>query len=135
MMSCSARQRLSALIAAMVFSTASAAFAQDSVVNGSTAIKASGEGAGALAASGVQTATAASVVPASGAAVGLMAAGSVAEVGGKVAMRSATGMSQAAGDSVAAANGPLPVAKEVIVAPQPALKVPYDAQTPTKPKS
>jgi len=129
-----ARRRLLALVATMALSTANAAFAQDSVANGSTAIKASAEGAGALTASGVQTATAASVVPASGVAVGSMAVGSVAELGGKIAMRSATGMSQAAGDSAVAANGPLPVAKEVIVAPQPAPKVPYDAaQTQPKP--
>jgi hypothetical protein len=119
----------------MALATAGAALAQDSLANGSTALKASGEGTAALAASGVQTATAASVVPASGAAVGSMAVGSVAEVGGKIAMRSATGMSQAAGDSAAAANGPLPLAKEVIVAPQPAPKVPYDAPAPTQPKS
>jgi hypothetical protein len=123
------------MLAAMVVSTASAAFAQGSVANGSTALKASAEGTGALAASGVQTATAASVVPASGVAVGLMAAGSVAQLGGKIAMRSATGMSQAAGDSANAANGPLPVAKEVIVAPQPAPKIPYDAPAQTPPKS
>jgi hypothetical protein len=123
-----------ALVAAIALSTAGAALAQDSVANGSTALKASGEGTGALAASGVQTATAASVVPASGVAVGSMAAGSVAELGGKIAMRSAAGMSQAAGDSATAANGPLPVAKEVIVAPQPAPKVPYDTAAPTPPK-
>jgi len=109
--------------------------AQGSVANGSTAITASGEGAGALAASGVQTATAASVVPASGVAVGSMAVGSVAELGGKMAIRSATGMSQAAADSGAAAKGPLPLAKEVIVAPQPAPKVPYNTPSPTQPKS
>jgi len=135
MMSRLARRILFALAAAMAVSTSNAAFAQDSVANGSTAIKASAEGAGALTASGVQTATAASVVPASGVAAGSMAVGSVAELGGKIATGAATGMSQAAGDSVTAANGPLPVAKEVIVAPQPAPRVPYDAQTPTQPKT
>ncbi len=130
----SLRPRLLALIAAMGLSTAHAALAQDSVANGSTALKASAEGAGALTASGVQTATAAAIVPASGVAVGSMAAGSVAELGGKIAMRSATGMSQAAGDSAIAANGPLPVAKEVIIAPQPAPKVPYDVPAQTSPK-
>jgi hypothetical protein len=123
-----------AVAALVTLWTAGAAFAQDSLANGSTAIKASGEGAGALTASGVQTATAASVVPASGVAVGSLAVGSVAELGGKIATRSAIGMSQAAGDSAAAANGPLPVAKEVIVAPQPAPKVPYDAPAQTQPK-
>jgi hypothetical protein len=126
--------RLAAITAAAAFATANGALAQGSLANGSTALKASAEGAGALTASGVQTATAASIVPASGAAVGSMAVGSVAALGGKIAIRSATGMSQAAGDSAIAANGPLPVAKEVIVAPQPAPKVPYDAaQTQPKP--
>jgi len=83
----------------------------------------------------MQTATAASVVPASGVAVGSLAVGSVAAVGGKIAMRSATGMSQAAGDSATAANGPLPIAKDVIVAPQPAPKVPYNTPAPTQPQS
>jgi hypothetical protein len=111
---------------------ATVAVAQGSVANGSTAAGASVEGAGALAESGVQTATAASIVPAVGVGSGLVVVGSAATLGGKIATGTATGMSQAAGDSAAAANGPLPVAKEVIIGPQPAPHVPY-APTPAVP--
>jgi hypothetical protein len=109
----------------VVLAAPATALAQDSVQNGSNAVKASVEAVGDLGASGVQTASAVSVVPVSIAATGSVVAGaSLTEAGGD--------SSVAAHDSAAFASTPLPVTKKVIVA-QPAPKVPYDAQPAQKP--
>jgi hypothetical protein len=99
-----------------------AALAQDSLQNGSNAVKASAEGVGNLGMSGVQAVSAVAVVPVSVAATGSVVAGaSLTEAGGDSGV--------AASDSAAFASTPLPVTQKVIVA-QPPPKVPYEAQRP-----
>ena len=109
-----------ALLASLAAPVAS--FAQDSVQNGSNAVKASSEMVADLGASGVQTVSAVAVLPLSVAATGSVIAGE---------SLTATGVdaSQAAGDSAAFASTPLPVTNKVILA-QPAPKLPHDAQQP-----
>jgi ABC-type spermidine/putrescine transport system permease subunit II len=99
------------------------ALAQDSAANGSAAGGASSEAAAHLTASGVQTALAVSVVPAS-------VAGTVSMVGGVSAAGSGIEVSRAAGNSAAVASGPLKVDNRVVVAPDPAPHVPYNAEKP-----
>jgi hypothetical protein len=119
------RSRLAAAMAFVAFAAPAAALAQDSVQNGSNAVAASAEAVGDLALSGVQTASAVSVVPVSVAAAGSVVVGAgLTEAGGD--------SSVAARDSAAFASTPLPVTKRVIVA-QPAPEVPYDAQPTKKP--
>jgi hypothetical protein len=119
------RSHLAAAVVFVVFAAPAAVLAQDSVQNGSNAVRASAEAVGGLGLSGVQTALAVSVVPVSVAAGGSVVAGaSLTETGG--------GSSVAARDSAAFASTPLPVTKRVIVA-QPAPAVPYDAQLAKKP--
>lgn len=107
---------------------ASAAAAQGSLANGSAASQASAQVVGDLAASGVQTVSAAAVLPASGLAAGSAVAGSVATGTGSVLTHAASNMGRVAGDAAATASGPLPVTREVIVAPQGPPHVPYDVQ-------
>ena len=119
------RSHLAAVVVFVAFAAPATALAQDSVQNGSNALGASVEAVGDLGLSGMQTASAISVVPVSLAAGGSVVAGaSLTEAGGDFSM--------AARDSVAFASTPLPVTKKVIVA-QPAPKVPYDAQPAKKP--
>lgn len=98
------------------------ALAQDSVQNGSAAVGAGSDAAGHLAASGVQTAVGASVVPTA-------AVGSVAVAGGASAMGTGLAASEAAGASANATTGPLKVDDKVVVSPDPAPNVPYQTQT------
>lgn len=119
------RSLLAASAVIVLLAAAPAALAQDSVQNGSNAVGASAEAVGDLGLSGVQTASAVSVVPVSVAAAGSVVVGTgLTEAGGD--------FSVAARDSAAFASTPLPVTKKVIVA-QPAPKVPYDAQPAKKP--
>jgi preprotein translocase subunit SecG len=99
------------------------AFAQDSAANASAASGASSEVVTHLTASGVQTALAVSVVPAS-------VVGTVSVVGGVSAVGAGLGVSRAAGNAAAAASGPLKVDDRVVVAADPAPHVPYDVQKP-----
>ena len=119
------RSRFAAAAVLIILVAPEAALAQDSAQNGSNAVKASVEAVGDLGASGIQTASAVSLVPVSVAATGSVVAGaSLTEAGGD--------SSVAAHDSAAFASTPLPVTKKVIVA-QPAPKVPYDAQPAQRP--
>ena len=107
---------------------ASTASAQDSVGDTSAALTASVNLGGDLAASGVRTVAAASVLPASTAAVGSGVAGSVAGgVVGGVMTTGANGMLRVTGDLAKFAAGPLPVSRDIVVAPQPVPHVPYTA--------
>jgi hypothetical protein len=99
------------------------ALAQDSVANASAAGAASSEVVTHLTASGVQTALAVSVVPAS-------VVGTVSVIGGASVAGSGVAVSRAAGDSAAAASGPLKVSDRVVVAADPAPNVPYNAEKP-----
>jgi len=111
------------LAALAILALAGSAHAQDSLQNGSTAVAQSGAAGSAIVGGTLATG---SVVAGSG----VMAAGASAmAVGGSTA---AAG-SQIGKDADAAsrfASGPLPVDKTVVVTPQDAPKVPYDAQTP-----
>lgn len=119
------RSHLAALVTIVLLAAPAAVLAQDSVQNGSNAVAASAEAVEHLGASGVQTASAVSVVPVSIAAAGSVVVGTgLTEAGGD--------SSVAARDSAAFASTPLPVTKKVIVA-QPAPAVPYDAQPAKKP--
>ena len=104
---------------------ASNASAQDSVGDISAALTASVNLGGDLAASGVRTVAAASVLPASTVAVGSGVAGSVAGgvVGGALTT-GANGMLHVTGDLARFATGPLPVSRDIVVAPQPMPHVP-----------
>ena len=104
------------------------ASAQDSVGDMFAASTASVNLGGDLAASGVRTVAAASVLPASTAALGSGVAGSVAGgvVGGALTT-GANGMMRVTGDLAKFATGPLPVTREIVVAPQPMPHVPYAA--------
>lgn len=102
------------------------ALAQDS---GADASKASGEAsqaAGLLGASGIKTALAVSAVPVSVAAVGVSGAGAGAASAGHVGAASGADLSQAAG---ASAKAGLRVDDAVVIAPDPAPKVPYQRQS------
>lgn len=119
------RSRLAAALVFAVSAASAAALAQDSLQNGSNAVGASAEAIGDLGLSGVQTASAVSVVPVSVAAAGSVVVGAgLTEAGGD--------SSVAARDSAAFASTPLPVTRRVIVA-QPAPTVSYDAQPAKKP--
>ncbi|MBC7667445.1 hypothetical protein [Caulobacter sp. DWR2-3-1b2] len=104
------------------FAAPVAAFAQDSVQNGSNAAKASTEVVAGLGASGVQTLSAVAVLPLSVAATGSV-------VTGESLVASGVGAGQMAGGATAFASTPLPVTNKVIVA-QPAPRLPHDAQPP-----
>jgi hypothetical protein len=101
------------------------AFAQDSGADASGASAAGSQAAGLLAASGVKTAVGVSAVPVSAAAVGASGVGAVSAVAGHVGAASGANLSQAAG---ASANAALKVDDAVVVAPDPAPKVPYQVQ-------
>jgi hypothetical protein len=110
-------------VALALAALAGPALAQDSAQHASAAVGGGSEVAGHLAASGVQTAVGVSAVPASVVGVASVAAGSaVAGVG--------AGVSEAAGGSAEFASGPLKVDDRVVVSPDPAPAVPYDAQKP-----
>lgn len=100
---------------------AAPALAQDSAAHASAAVGGSSEVAAHLTASGVQTVIAVSAIPASTA-----GAGSVA--GGWAVAATGSAVSEAAGASAQFASGPLKVDDRVVVSPDPAPAVPYDAQ-------
>jgi hypothetical protein len=106
------------------------ALAQDSAQNASAAGGASSEVATHLTASGVQTAIGVSAVPAGVAGAASVVGGSALAVGGSAVAGAGAGLSEAAGASAEAASGPLKVDDRVVVSPDPAPKVPYDAQKP-----
>ena len=103
------------LLAAAV---AGPAFAQDSTADASAASGAAAQSVSLLGASGVKTALAASVVAVSAAAVGASVVGGVALVAGAQLNESAKASERTA----------LKVDDAVIIAPDPAPKVPYQAQ-------
>ena len=103
------------------------AFAQDSAGDASGASGATSQAVGLLTASGVKTVVGVSAVPVSVAAVGVSGAGVASAAAGHVGLASGAGLSQAAGGS---ADASLKVDDRVVVAPDPAPKVPYQAQTP-----
>ena len=112
---------------------ASPALAQDSAKDGSGALAAGSQAVTLLGASGVKTAVGVSAVPTSVAAAGVSAVGvgasGVATASGAVADSASAGgagLSEAADQSAKAA---LKVDEEVVVAPDPAPKVPYQAKT------
>jgi hypothetical protein len=104
------------------------AFAQ-STADASGASGQASQAAGLLAASGVKTAVGVSAVPISVAAVGASAVGGASAVAGHVGAASGADLSQAAG---ASAKTALKVDDAVVVTPDPAPKVPYQAQAPRK---
>ena len=123
--------RLSARLAFVLAAAAlgGPAFAQDSGQDASGASGAASQTVGLLAASGVKTAVGVSAAPVSVAAVGAsgvaVAGASVTQVAGGAASE----LAHAAGNSSEAA---LKVDDRVVVAPDPAPKVPYKAQTPAQ---
>lgn len=117
--------RVAALAGLITLALSAAAYAQDSTQNGSKAIGAGSEVVKDLTESGVQTASAVGVVPASTAAGGSAVAGASVQGAGGTA-------STVAGASADFGTKPLAVTKSVVVA-QPAPQVPYEAQ-PAKPK-
>ena len=119
------------LLASALVSLAGAAGAQDSVGDTSAASGASVNLGGDLAASGVRTVAAAAVLPASTAASGSAVAGSVTGgVAGQAMFAGAKGMLDVSGRLARFAQGPLPVSRDVVVAPQPVPRLPYAAQAP-----
>jgi hypothetical protein len=116
---------LPAFAIAAVFS--GPALAQDSGDASKASTEAS-QAAGVLAASGVRTAVGVSAVPVSVAAVGVLSVGGVSTAAGHVGAASGTDLSRAATDS---AKAGLHVDDAVVVAPDPAPRVPYQAQAAT----
>jgi hypothetical protein len=104
------------------------AFAQ-STADASGASGQASQAAGLLAASGVKTAVGVSAVPVSAAAVGASVLGGASALTGHVGAASGADLSQAAG---ASAKTALKVDDVVVVTPDPAPKVPYQAQAPHK---
>jgi hypothetical protein len=104
-----------------------ASFAQDSLQNGSNAVKASAQGVGDLGVSGVQAVSAVAVLPVSVAGGGSVLAGE--SLAGESLTEAGSNAIEAAGDSADFASTPLPVTKKVIVA-QPAPRVTHDAPQP-----
>lgn len=101
------------------------AFAQASTQDASRASGAASEAAGLLTASGVKTAVGVSAVPVSVAAVGASGVAVAGASVGQVAGGAASELAHAAGNSSETA---LKVDDRVVVAPDPAPKVPYQAQ-------
>ena len=107
------------------------ALAQDSGADASNASGAASQAAGLLTASGIKTALAVSAAPVSVAAVGVSTAGAVSTAAGRVGAASGADLSQAAG---ASAKAGLRVDDAVVIAPDPAPKVPYQAQPDRAPR-
>ncbi|HEY0435677.1 MAG TPA: hypothetical protein VGC92_03505 [Phenylobacterium sp.] len=107
------------------------ALAQDSGADASNASGAASQAVGLLGASGIKTALAVSAVPASVAAVGVSTVGAVSTAAGHVGAASGADLSQAAG---ASARAGLRVDDVVVIAPDPAPKVPYQRQTGEAPR-
>lgn len=121
--------------ALLLAALAAPAFAQDSAQNASAAGGASSEVAGHLTASGVQTAVGVSAVPASAVGTASAVGGSAVAAGGSAVAGAGAGLSEAAGASADFASGPLKVDDRVVVSPDAAPNVPYDAQKqPPKPQ-
>lgn len=116
--------------ALLLAALAGPAFAQDSAENASAAAGASSEVAGHLAASGVQTAVGVSAVPASVVGTASVVGGSAVAAGGSAVAGAGAGLSEAAAGSADFASGPLKVDDRVVVSPDAAPNVPYDAQAP-----
>lgn len=114
--------RSSAICSAMALVGATAVSAQDSLQNGSTAVAQSGAAASALAGG---TIAAGSVVVGSGVTV----AGASAQAVGRSVAAAGSDVAQDARRAARFASGPLPVDRAVVVEPQDAPKVPYEAQT------
>ncbi|MEW5686013.1 MAG: hypothetical protein AB1942_13920 [Pseudomonadota bacterium] len=110
------------LIAAATAALASPALAQDSGREGSQASTSASEAVGHLAASGVKTAVGVAAVPVSAAAVGTSVVGAGAVSVGAASVKTGEGLSVAAKDS---ADVSLKVDDDVVVAADPAPKVPY----------
>ena len=106
-----------------------AASAQDSLGDSLAASGASVNVGADLAASGVRTASAAAVLPIGSIAAGSAVAGSVVGgTGGAALLSGARATGTAAGQLAGFAVGPLPVTRDVVVAPQPVPHVPYAPQ-------
>jgi hypothetical protein len=116
------RLLLPLLLAAAI---AGPAFAQDSTADASGASAAGSQAVALLGASGVKTAVGVSAVPVSVAAVGASTAGAVSATAGHVGLASGANLSTAA---TASANTALRVDDAVVIAADPAPKVPYEAQ-------
>ena len=114
-----------------LLASAATAQAQDSLGDSLAASGASVSLGADLAASGVRTASAVAVLPAGSVAIGSGVAGSVAGgVAGRALLDTAGGVLKATGRMAQFAQGPLPVSREVVVAPQPVPRLPYAAQGP-----
>lgn len=98
------------------------AFAQDSVQNAGGASEKGGTAAS-------QSAAASSVVPASMVATGSVVVGASVAVAGHESMTAGVRLAQDAKAAGRFAEGKLPVDKTVVLTPQSAPKVPYQAQT------
>ena len=106
------------------------AFAQDSAANASAAGGASSEVVTHLAASGVQTVVGVAAVPASVAAGASVVGGSAVVGAGGASVQAGGVVSEAAGESARFGSGKLKVDDRVVVSPDPAPAVPYDAAPP-----
>ncbi|PZQ65171.1 MAG: hypothetical protein DI570_02855 [Phenylobacterium zucineum] len=111
------------LIAAATTLLAAPAFAQDSGREGSQASTAASEAVGHLAASGVKTAVCVAAVPVSAAAVGTSVVGAGAVSVGAASVKTGAGLSVAAKGG--ATDVSLKVDDDVVIAADPAPKVPY----------
>jgi hypothetical protein len=107
---------------------AAPAVAADSFQTYSTASQQSAEAAATLTVAGMKTVSGVVAIPLAVAGGGSAAAGSSAQGVADSANASADGFSQGASDAADFASGPLPVTNTVVIRPQPAPQVPYEAQ-------
>ena len=127
--------KTAALAIGIITAASGHAFAQDSVGDTSAASGASVGVGAALADSGVRTVAAVAVLPigavAAGSAVGASVTGGEARDGFATG---AAGIAKVAGQLEGFAQGPLPVTREVVVAPQAVPQLPYDATASPTPR-
>ena len=111
---------------------APAALAPDSATHASAAVTASGQAVGELATFGIQAVGGVSAVPIGVAGGASQMVGAVANAGGDSLGGAGHDLQKAADQAIVDAWGPLKVDDRVVVHPDPAPKVPFNAQTPAR---
>jgi hypothetical protein len=111
---------------------ATPALAADSVTHASAAVTASGQAVGELATFGIQAVGGVSALPIGVAGGASQIVGAVVNVGGDSLGGAGNDLQRAADQAITDAWGPLRVDDRVVVRPDPAPKVPFNAQTPTR---
>ena len=112
--------------------SASPALAADSVTHASAAVTASGEAVGEFATFGIQAVGGVSALPMGVAGGASQIVGAVTNVAGDSLGGAGNDLQRTADQAIINAWGPLKVDDRVVVHPDPAPKVPFNAQTPSR---